>query len=72
MTTSEPAAPPMPSPILSFEGVEAAYDQMIIALRGVSLVVPEGAVVALLGANGAGKTTTLKAASGLLGAERAR
>jgi branched-chain amino acid transport system ATP-binding protein len=70
MTTSETAAQPTTVPILSFDGVEAAYDQMIIALRGVSLVVPEGAVVALLGANGAGKTTTLKAASGLLGAER--
>jgi branched-chain amino acid transport system ATP-binding protein len=70
MTTSEDAAQPNPPPILAFEGVEAAYDQMIIALRGVSLVVPEGAVVALLGANGSGKTTTLKAASGLLGAER--
>ena len=70
MTTSDNAAQPMPSTILSFEGVEAAYDRMIIALRGVSLVVSEGAVVALLGANGAGKTTTLKAASGLLGAER--
>jgi branched-chain amino acid transport system ATP-binding protein len=58
------------SPLLSFERVEATYDQMIIALRGVSMVVPEGAIVALLGANGAGKTTTLKAASGLLAAER--
>lgn len=57
-------------PLLSFESVEASYDRMIIALRGVSLVVPEGAIVALLGANGAGKTTALKAASGLLGAER--
>jgi branched-chain amino acid transport system ATP-binding protein len=64
--TTETTAPPL----LSFEGVEAAYDQMIIALRGVSLAVPEGAIVALLGANGAGKTTTLKAASGLLAAER--
>jgi len=66
MTTSQPAAHAM----LSFEGVEAAYDQMIIALRGVSLVVPVGSIVALLGANGSGKTTALKAASGLLGAER--
>ena len=65
-TTTEATA----QPLLSFEGVEAAYDQMIIALRGVSLVVPQGAIVALLGANGAGKTTTLKAASGLLSAER--
>jgi branched-chain amino acid transport system ATP-binding protein len=56
-------------PLLSIEGVEAVYDEIIIALRGVSLVVPEGAVVALLGANGAGKSTTMKAASGLLAAE---
>jgi branched-chain amino acid transport system ATP-binding protein len=69
-TISESAARPMRSPILELEGVEAAYEEMIIALRGVSLVVPEGAVVALLGANGSGKSTTLKAASGLLGAER--
>jgi branched-chain amino acid transport system ATP-binding protein len=69
-TTSEDAGKETPPPILSFEGVEAAYDGIIVALRGVSLEVPEGSVVALLGANGAGKTTTLKAASGLLGAER--
>src|SRR4051812_21444580 len=67
MSTADDTTSP---PLLSFEGVEAAYDRMIIALRGVSLAVPEGAIVALLGANGAGKTTTLKAASGLLAAER--
>src|SRR3954453_8753266 len=66
MTTADHTPP---APLLSFEGVEAAYDQMILGLRGVSLAVPEGAIVALLGANGAGKTTTLKAASGLLAAE---
>ena len=43
---------------------------MILVLKGVSLTVPEGGVVALLGANGAGKSTTLKAISGLLAAER--
>ena len=59
-----------PGPLLLLEGVEAAYDRMIVALRGVTLAVPRGAIVALLGANGAGKTTTLKAASGLLAAER--
>jgi branched-chain amino acid transport system ATP-binding protein len=56
-------------PLLRVDDIEVVYDQIILALRGVSLEVPEGAVVALLGANGAGKTTTLKAISGLLGAE---
>src|SRR3954466_12496286 len=56
-------------PLLAIDDIEVAYDQIILALRGVSVAVPEGAVVALLGANGAGKTTTLKAASGLLAAE---
>jgi branched-chain amino acid transport system ATP-binding protein len=55
--------------ILQLDSVEAAYDGMIVALRGVSLEVAERGVVALLGANGAGKTTTLKAISGLLRAE---
>jgi len=57
-------------PILTLTEVEAAYDRIIIALRGVTLEVPERGVVALLGGNGAGKTSTLKAVSGLLGAER--
>jgi branched-chain amino acid transport system ATP-binding protein len=74
MTTSEHAAAPgeaqTETPILSLEGIEAVYDGIVVALRGVSLVVPEGSIVALLGANGAGKTTTLRAASGLLRAER--
>ncbi|MEJ0096492.1 MAG: ABC transporter ATP-binding protein [Methylocella sp.] len=58
------------SPLLRLDGVEAVYDAAIVALRGVSFGVPEGSIVALLGANGAGKTTTLKAISNLLGGER--
>jgi len=58
------------TPLLSLTNVEVAYDGIILALRGVSLEVRPGQVVALLGANGAGKTTSLKAASGLIGAER--
>ncbi len=46
------------------------YDHVILVLKGVSLRVPEGGIVALLGANGAGKSTTLKAISGLLRTER--
>ena len=46
------------------------YNHVILVLKGVSLAVPEGGIVALLGANGAGKTTTLKAVSNLLKAER--
>jgi branched-chain amino acid transport system ATP-binding protein len=63
---------PRPTPILKLDGVEAVYDDIIIALRGVSLEVGERGVVALLGANGAGKSTTLKAISGLLVAEGGR
>ncbi|MGZ3438910.1 MAG: ABC transporter ATP-binding protein [Polyangia bacterium] len=56
--------------MLAVDGVEVLYDRIIVALRGVSLVVPDGEIVALLGANGAGKSTTLKAVAGLLPAER--
>jgi branched-chain amino acid transport system ATP-binding protein len=56
-------------PLLSVRNIEVAYDEVILALRGLSLDVPRGAVVALLGANGAGKSTTLKAISGLLKTE---
>jgi branched-chain amino acid transport system ATP-binding protein len=55
---------------LSVNNIEVIYDHVILVLKGVSLEVPEGGVVALLGANGAGKTTTLKAISNLLRAER--
>ena len=56
--------------MLSVNNIEAIYDHVILVLRGVSLRVPEGGIVALLGANGAGKSTTLKAISNLLRAER--
>jgi len=57
-------------PLLSVNNIEVIYDHVILVLRGVSLRVPEGGIVALLGANGAGKSTTLKAVSGLLRTER--
>ena len=56
--------------ILSVNNIEVIYDHVILVLKGVSLDVPKGGIVALLGANGAGKTTTLKAISNLLQAER--
>jgi branched-chain amino acid transport system ATP-binding protein len=56
--------------LLAVNNIEVIYDHVILVLRGVTLAVPEGGVVALLGANGAGKTTTLKAISNLLRAER--
>jgi branched-chain amino acid transport system ATP-binding protein len=58
------------APILSLNNIEVVYDHVILVLKGVSLEVPRGHIVALLGANGAGKTTTLKAISNLLHAER--
>jgi branched-chain amino acid transport system ATP-binding protein len=57
-------------PVLSVKNIEVIYDRIILVLKGVSLDVPKGGIVALLGANGAGKTTTLKAISNLLRAER--
>ena len=56
--------------LLDVNNIEVIYDHVILVLKGVSLSVPEGGIVALLGANGAGKTTTLKAISNLLRAER--
>ncbi len=74
---SEAVAPPasqLPATdwLLEVNDVHAVYGEVILALRGVSLNVAKGAIVALLGANGAGKTTTLKAISNLLGAERGK
>ena len=66
---ASPLAGRHPLPLLSVQNIEVVYDDVILALRGVSLNVPHGAIVALLGANGAGKSTTLKAISGLLKAE---
>ncbi len=56
--------------MLKLNNIEVIYDQVILVLKGVSLDVPAGRIVALLGANGAGKSTTLKAISGLLRPER--
>jgi branched-chain amino acid transport system ATP-binding protein len=58
------------TPFLSVNNIEVVYSHVILVLKGVSLSVPKGGIVALLGANGAGKTTTLKAISNLLHAER--
>ena len=69
MTTS-PAPAPAQDAILAVNNIEVVYDHVILVLKGVSLTVPKGGIVALLGANGAGKTTTLKAISNLLHAER--
>jgi branched-chain amino acid transport system ATP-binding protein len=65
-----PAAAPAAAAILSLNNIEVVYDRVILVLKGVSLAVPNGGIVALLGANGAGKTTTLKAISNLLHSER--
>src|SRR5680860_1350162 len=68
------SAPGPPAPVetpamLTLNNVEVIYDEVILVLRGLSLTVPEGQIVALLGSNGAGKSTTLKAVSGLLPTE---
>ena len=61
---------PAADAILTVNNIEVIYDHVILVLKGVSLGVPKGGIVALLGANGAGKTTTLKAISNLLHSER--
>jgi branched-chain amino acid transport system ATP-binding protein len=72
MNTAAPASRPVAQNerILSVNNIEVIYDHVILVLKGVSLEVSRGGIVALLGANGAGKTTTLKAISNLLHAER--
>jgi branched-chain amino acid transport system ATP-binding protein len=66
-----PASVPAIAPILlDVNGIEVIYNHVILVLKGVSLQVPEGSIVALLGGNGAGKTTTLRAISNLLRGER--
>ena len=64
------AAPKAAEAFLSVNNIEVVYSRVILVLKGVSLTVPKGGIVALLGANGAGKTTTLKAISNLLHGER--
>ncbi len=56
--------------MLTLQNVEVIYSNVILVIKGLTLEVPEGEIVTLLGANGAGKSTTLKAIAGLLGAER--
>jgi branched-chain amino acid transport system ATP-binding protein len=71
MASAAPAASAAPeAAFLSVNNIEVVYSHVILVLKGVSLSVPKGGIVALLGANGAGKTTTLKAISNLLHAER--
>ena len=60
----------MVGPALAVKNIEVIYNSVILVLRGVSLEVPEGKIVALLGGNGAGKSTTLKSISTLLASER--
>ena len=66
MSTSSPT----PNIVLTVSGIEVIYNHVILVLKGVSLTVPEGKIVAILGGNGAGKTTTLRAVSNLLKGER--
>ncbi|MFN3988497.1 MAG: ABC transporter ATP-binding protein [Rhodocyclaceae bacterium] len=70
MTATTNASASAGASYLSVNNIEVIYDHVILVLKGVSLEVPKGKIVALLGANGAGKSTTLKSISNLLGAER--
>jgi len=70
LSLAAPAATPAPDRFLVLNNIEVVYSHVILVLKGVSLSVSKGGIVALLGANGAGKTTTLKAISNLLRAER--
>ena len=70
METQPAASDATAKPLLAINNIEVIYDHVILVLKGVSLEVPEGGIVALLGANGAGKSTTLKAVSNLLRSER--
>jgi branched-chain amino acid transport system ATP-binding protein len=65
-------ASPGESPLLALNNIEVLYDNVALAVKGISLEVARGDLVALLGANGAGKSTVLKSISGLLSAERGR
>ncbi|MBA5636662.1 ABC transporter ATP-binding protein [Duganella sp. LX20W] len=70
MNTAAAAETVSSQPYLSVNNIEVIYDHVILVLKGVSLQVPQGKIVALLGANGAGKSTTLKTISTLLRGER--
>ena len=71
MSPAQPAATPETAKaILAVKNIEVIYDHVILVLKGVSLEVQQGGIVALLGANGAGKSTTLKAISNLIKSER--
>jgi branched-chain amino acid transport system ATP-binding protein len=69
-TQATPQTAAAAAPLLSLNNIEVIYNHVILVLKGVSLAVPEGGIVALLGANGAGKSTTLKSISTLLRVER--
>jgi len=70
MSVAENLKSDTPETILSVNNIEVIYNHVILVLKGVSLKVPKGGIVAILGANGAGKTTTLRAVSNLLRGER--
>ncbi len=70
MTAATASQQPSTAPIVEVNNIEVIYDHVILVLKGVSLSVPKGGIVAILGANGAGKTTTLRSISNLLKAER--